>query len=227
METNKPKETSFGVSYPMLTKTNYAAWSLKMRVFMQAYGVWEAIEQKGEKAVVDDKMDKKVLAVIYQGIPEEILLALAEKKTSKGAWNAIKIMSLGADKVKAAKSQTLNGEFEALSMKESESPDDFYLKLHGLVTNIRALGEMMEESYVVKKLLRAVPSRFLHIASVIEQFGKLEEMSVEEVVGSLKAHEEHVRGQIDTGAGQGQLMLTKEECKRRENQEGKLLLTRE
>ncbi|XP_074323265.1 uncharacterized protein LOC141660198 [Apium graveolens] len=104
-------------------------------------------------------------------------------------------------------------------MKESGSLDDFYMKLHGLVTNIRALGETMEESYVVKKLLRAVPSRFLHIASAIEQFGKLEGMSVEEVVGSLKAHEERVRGRKDTGAGQGQLLLTEEEWKRRENQE--------
>lgn len=53
----------------MLTKTNYAVWSLKMRVFMQAYGVWEAIEPKEEKSVIDEKMDKKALAVIYQGIP--------------------------------------------------------------------------------------------------------------------------------------------------------------
>ena len=52
-------------------------------------------------------------------------------------------------------------------------------------------------------------------------------MSVEEVVGSLKAHEDRVRGQTDTGAGQGQLLLTEEEWKQRENQEDKLLLTPE
>ncbi|XP_074328471.1 uncharacterized protein LOC141666381 [Apium graveolens] len=53
----------------------------------------------------------------------------------------------------------------------------------------------MGESYVVKKLLRAVPSKFLQIASTIEQFGKLEEMSIEEVIGSLKVHGERLRGQ--------------------------------
>lgn len=44
-------------------------------------------------------MDKRALAIIYQGIPEDLLLSLAEKKTSKDAWEAIKIVCLGADKV--------------------------------------------------------------------------------------------------------------------------------
>ena len=157
METSKSKESSFGLSYPMLTKTNYTTWALKMKVFMQAHGVWEAIEPKDTKAVIDDKIDKRALAVIYQGIPEDLLLALAEKKTSKEAWTAVKTMCLGADKVKKARALTLKGEFEALSMKETEQLDEFYMKLNGLVTNIRALGEKMEEAYVVKKLLRSVP----------------------------------------------------------------------
>ena len=57
-------------------------------------------------------------------------------------------------------------------MKENEQLDEFYLKLNSLVTNIRALEDKVEEVYVVKKLLRAVPSKFLPIASAIEQFDK-------------------------------------------------------
>lgn len=101
-------------------------------------------------------------------------------------------MRLGADKLKNARAQTLKGEFETMRMKETYQLDEFYMKLNGLVMNIRALGESMKESYVVKKLLRAVPSKFLQIASAIEQFGNLDEMSVEEVIGSLKVHEERL-----------------------------------
>lgn len=99
------------------------------------------------------------------------------------------------------------------------------MKLNSLVTNIRALGEKMEEAYVVKKLLRAVPSKFFQIAYAIEKFGNLEEMSVEEVVGSLKAHEERLRGQSLTS--QGQLLLTEEDWRKRERNDGQLLMTRE
>ncbi|XP_074376781.1 uncharacterized protein LOC141718296 [Apium graveolens] len=139
------------------------------------------------------------------------------------AWNAIKTMSLRAEKVKMAKAQTLKCEFESIRMKENEQLDEFYLKLNSLVTNIRALGETVEEAYVVKKLLRAVPSKFLQIASAIEQFGNLEAMSVEEVIGSLTTHEERLKGGTETS--HGQLLLTEEEWRKKENNEGQLLLT--
>lgn len=66
------------------------------------------------------------------------------------------------------------------------------MKLSGLVTNIRVLEEKMEEAYVVNKLLRAVPTKFLQITSTIEQFGNLKEMYVEEMIGRMKTHEERV-----------------------------------
>lgn len=225
-EMSKNKEGSFGLSYPMLTKTNYTAWSQKMTVYMQALGVWEAIEPKDPKAVLEEKIDKRALAVLYQSIPDDVLLSLAGKKTAKDAWKAIKVLSQGSDKVKQAKAQTLRSEFEALKMKETERIEDFSMRLNGLATNIRSLGETIGEEQVVKKLLRVVPNKFLQIASAIEQFGDLKVMSVEEVVGSLRAHEERLQGPIDSGEGQ-QLMLTEEEWRKKESGEGKLLLTRE
>lgn len=77
----------------------------------------------------------------------------------------------------------------------------------------------------MKKLLRVVPAKFLQIASTIEQFGNLEVMTVEEAIGSLKAHEERLRGRSE-GSG-NQILLTEEEWTRREREDGKLLLTRD
>lgn len=226
MDAGKSKGASMGLSYPMLTKTNYTAWSLKMRVIMQAHGVWEAVEAVDTKAVVEDRTDKIALAMIYQAIPEEMLLSLTDKKKAKDAWEGIKTMCQGAEKVKAAKVQTLRAEFEPLHMKDTDQLDDFCMRLNGLVTNIRALGDEVTKAYVVKKLLRAVPSKFLQIASTMEQFGNLETMTVEEAVGSLKAHEERLNGQTET-SGIQQLLMTEEEWAKKESDEGKLLLTKE
>lgn len=77
----------------------------------------------------------------------------------------------------------------------------------------------------MKRLLRAMPSKYLQIVSTIEQFWDFEKMTFEEAVGSLRAHDERIRGQNDGGGGQ--LMLTEEEWSRRENTGGKLLLTAE
>lgn len=220
----KVNDGGVGLSYPMLARSNYTAWAIKMKVFMQAHAVWEAIDPKDPKAKVEERTYKIALAAIYQGIPKDMLLSIAEKTTTKDVWEAIKIMCLGADRVKKAKVQTLKSDFESLKMKDSENLDEFCMKLNNLVANIRALGEVIEESYVVKKLLRAVPAKFLQIASTIEQFGDLESMSVEEAVWSLKAHEERLKGQTEPVGGQ--LLLTEEEWLK-EREEGQLLFTRE
>lgn len=137
----------------------------------------------------------------------------------------MKTMSQGPERMKTARVQSLKADFEAMNMKETDSLDDFYLKLNGVVTNIRALGEKVKESYVVKKLLRALSTKFLQITSTIEQFADLKTMTVVEAISSLKAHEERLRGQSDNGSCH--LLLTEDEWYRREKEDGKLLLTRE
>ncbi|XP_074323302.1 uncharacterized protein LOC141660235 [Apium graveolens] len=110
-------------------------------------------------------------------------------------------------------------------MKDNESLNDFTMNLNGLVTNIRVLGEDIHESYVVKQLLRAVPKKFLPITSTMEQFGDLENMTMEEAIASLKAYEEIIKGSSESS--EAQLMLTVEEWEKRNVEEKKLLYTRE
>lgn len=61
----KVKGGSFKLSYPILTRSNYTAWSLKMKVFMQAQGVWDVVEAGEAKALVDEKVDKIALVTVY------------------------------------------------------------------------------------------------------------------------------------------------------------------
>lgn len=70
----------------------------------------------------------------------------------------------------------------------------------------------MKESYIVKKLIRAMPPRFLQIVSTLEQFGDLETRFVEEVVGSLKEHEEMIKG-----CGKCKLLLTRDDWLKKTN----------
>ncbi|XP_020259644.1 uncharacterized protein LOC109836177 [Asparagus officinalis] len=153
------------------------------------------------------------LAAIYQGIPEETLMVIAEKQTAKEAWEMLKTMHLGADRVRNTKVQTLKSELELLRMKENDNVDNFSTKLTGVVNKIRALGGEMEENYVVRKLLRAVPERFLTIVSTIEQFGDIDDMTLEEAIGRLKAHEERAR--VFRNNGDDHLLLTHAEWQER------------
>ncbi|KAL8109507.1 hypothetical protein AgCh_025566 [Apium graveolens] len=136
-------------------------------------------------------------------------------------------MCQGAESVKKTMVHTLRIEFESMCMKGSEQLDHLYLRLNGLVTNIRALSEEMKEAYVMKKLLRAMPTKLLQIVSTLEHLRNLETLYVEEVVGYLKAHEEGIKGGENGESNKEQLILTEEEWQKYESSDGKLLLTRE
>jgi hypothetical protein len=73
---------------------------------------------------------------------------------------------------------------------------------------IRLLGEKFEESNAARKFLQVVPSKFLEIASAIEQFVDLKTINMEEVTGRLKAHEERLRRSTDEKDGE-ELLLTR------------------
>ncbi|CAL5069805.1 unnamed protein product [Urochloa decumbens] len=141
MSGSSGKESSLvSLHYPMLTRSNYTTWAIKMKVFMRAQGVWDIVEYNGKKEELDTKMDQTALAAIYQGIPEETLLAVSEKETSKEVWDCIKTMYQGAQRVKDAHVQTLREELDGLRMKSTDSADDFAMKI---VASIEQFGDLM------------------------------------------------------------------------------------
>ena len=172
------KGGSVFVQYPMLTKSNYSIWAIKMKSLMRAQGVWDAVEPE-DPAKVDETMDQKALTAIYQSIPDDVFVLIAEKETSEDVWEALKTNRLGDDRIKQARLQTLKSEFYRLKMKDTESVDDFALRMTTIANGIRGLGEKFDETNAVKKILRAVPSKFLQIASAIEQFGDFKTMTME------------------------------------------------
>ena len=54
---NGEKEGQISLHYPMLTRSYYGAWAIKMRVFMLAQGVWEAVEPRTANTLVEAKKD--------------------------------------------------------------------------------------------------------------------------------------------------------------------------
>lgn len=65
MDTQKTKDGEITFSYLMLAKNNYTTWSISMKIFLQAEGVWEAIDSKDTKVVIEDKKDKMAMEAIY------------------------------------------------------------------------------------------------------------------------------------------------------------------
>ncbi|GJZ48752.1 zinc finger, CCHC-type containing protein [Tanacetum coccineum] len=170
---------------PMLKPSNYSLWAIRMQIILEANGLWEMIEPL-ETTQSDNKKDKTAIAFLYQALPEEQLLQITKHKTAKAIWDALKTRHIGEERVQQARLQTLKSEFEMLHMKEDEAIDIFTAKLTTLVNKAAGLGHTIEDSVVVRKLLNAVPEKFLQIVASIEQYLDLDEMSAKEnVLGNV------------------------------------------
>ena len=74
-------------------------------------------------------------------------------------------------------------------MSEDESFDSFYSKLNEVVIGKFNLGEKMEDSKVVRKILRSLPESFCAKVMAIEESKDLDEIKVQELVGLLQTYE--------------------------------------
>ena len=152
-------------------------------------------------------------ALIFQSIPEALVLQVGELETAKKVWNAIKARHLGADRVREARLQTLKAEFDRLKMKETDSIDDFVGKLSEITSKSASLGENIEESKLVKKFLSSLPrKKYIQIVASLEQVLDLNSTTFEDIVGRLKAYEERIsEDNTDGGEEQNKLMYASSE----------------
>nr|GEY05537.1 zinc finger, CCHC-type [Tanacetum cinerariifolium]GEY05546.1 zinc finger, CCHC-type [Tanacetum cinerariifolium] len=163
-----------------------------MQIILEANGLWEMIEPNG-KTQADNKKDETAMAFLYQALPEEQLLQITKHKTTKAIWDALKTRHMGEERVQQARLQTLKSDFEMLHMKEDEKIDTFTTKLTTLVNKTASLGHTMKDEELVRKLLNAVPDRYLQIVASIEQYSDLDETTLEEAIGRLKTYEERIK----------------------------------
>ena len=74
-------------------------------------------------------------------------------------------------------------------MCEDESFDSFYSKLNEVVIGKFNLGEKTEDSKVVRKILRSLLENFRAKVTTIEESKELNEIKVQELIGSLQTYE--------------------------------------
>ena len=83
----------------------------------------------------------------------------------------------------------LTTKFEELKMGDDEAFNSFYGKLNEIVIAKLNLGEKIEDSKVVRKILRSLPEIFRAKVTAIEESKELDEIKIQELIGSLQMYE--------------------------------------
>ena len=83
----------------------------------------------------------------------------------------------------------LTTRFEEVNMSDDKSFDSFYGRLNKIVIVKLNLGEKIEDSKVVRKILRSLPKSFRAKVTTIEESKDLDKIKIQEFIGSLQTYE--------------------------------------
>jgi hypothetical protein len=82
----------------------------------------------------------------------------------------------------------LVSQFEGIKKLEEESFNDFYTKISDLQNSIINLERKIFDAQLIKKILRSLPKRFRIKVTTIEESKDLDNMKIEELVGSIQTY---------------------------------------
>jgi hypothetical protein len=191
---------SYKNGIPQFDGQKYAFWSIRMKTYIQAQGfqVWQSIVDgytaptvppTNDKAVKLGENNSKATNALLNGLSDTVFTKVAHCKSAKEIWDKLRNIYEGDTKVKAAKLQTYRGQFEQLKMKEDEDITTYFLRVDETVNAIIGLGEEIEESVIVQKILRSLPMRFNPKISTLEERSDLDSISMDELHGIFTAYE--------------------------------------
>ena len=96
-------------------------------------------------------------------------------------------------------------------MRTREDIDDFSMRLSSLVSQLGVLGVTVGEPEVFRKFLSVVSKKFSQMAFSIETLLDLDTLSIEELIGWIKAVEERYELEEPVVKQAGKLLLSEEE----------------
>lgn len=74
-------------------------------------------------------------------------------------------------------------------MKSGETVQEFITRTMTIINQIRILGDPISDYTIVMKVLQSLSSRFDHVVAAIEESKDFHNLSLDELSGSLQAHE--------------------------------------
>jgi hypothetical protein len=173
---------------PAFDGTNYGYWKARMRFFLKSIDCWSIVKTgwtKPEDAALElvpqknaRRSNDKALHALCQALSPSEFAKISNCESAKEAWQILETTYEGTKLVKSAK----------LKMLEEETFGEFYSKMNDLRNSMVSLRKLISDVKLIRKILRSLPERFRIKVTTIEESKDLEEMKIEEFVGSLQTY---------------------------------------
>ena len=198
---------------PLFDGSNYYFWKGKMELFLRSQDndMWAVITNgdfvptNKEGAVkaksawsTDEKaqvlLNSKARLFLSCALTMEESERVDECTNAKGVWDTLKIHHEGTSHVKETRIDIGVRKFEVFEMSENETIDEMYARFTTIVNEMRSLGKAYSTHDRIRKILRCLPSMWRPMVTAITQAKDLKSMNLEDLIGSLRAHEVVLQG---------------------------------
>ncbi|KAG9458831.1 hypothetical protein H6P81_003339 [Aristolochia fimbriata] len=133
--------------------------------------------------------NSKTLNAIFGGVDEEQFRRISTCTTAQEAWKILEVHYEGTESVRVSKLQMLTTQFELMRMREDESILEYEGKIRDIANQSAALGDKIPQNRLVRKVLRSLSSKFKMKRVAIEEYKVIDNMTLDELIGSLKTFE--------------------------------------
>ena len=183
---------------PHFDVNNYTYWKVRMKAFLKSIDkkVWNFVEygwkksttpinecQTSQKEAVT--FNSKTMNAIFSAVSMEEYKRISNVEIAHTAWNILQIVHEGTKAVKINKLQQLTTRFESIRMSDDEFFAKFYAKLNDIVNSAYNLGEIYDQTKIVRKILRSLTEDFRPKVTAIIESKDVNSIPVDELVGSL------------------------------------------
>jgi len=195
---------NFIANFPILDGKNWDRWSIQMKAIMGYQEISEIVENgytdlveratEAQRATHKEnkKKDCKAMVLLHQCVDDAHFEKIAAAKSSQEAWQILEKCNKGAEQLKKVRLQTLRRQYELMQMESHERIAQFFNRIISHTNAMKACGEKISDQSMVEKILRTLTPNFDHIVVAIEESKKIEDLKVEDLQGSLEAHEQRL-----------------------------------
>ncbi|XP_019451739.1 PREDICTED: uncharacterized protein LOC109353832 [Lupinus angustifolius] len=138
------------------------------------------------------KKDNKAMFFLHQCVDNAHFEKIASVENSREAWQILEKCNEGENQLKKVRLQTLRRQYELMQMEINEKVAEFFNRVIALTNLMKASGELITDQTIIEKILRTLAPKFDHIVVAIEESKNLAILKVEELQGSLEAHEQRM-----------------------------------
>ncbi|GJX50241.1 retrovirus-related pol polyprotein from transposon TNT 1-94 [Tanacetum coccineum] len=136
--------------------------------------------------------DVRATNIVLQGLPKDIYKLINHNTEAKAIWDNVKMLLAGSELTQEDRESQLYDESERFKMLPGENINEYYVRFHKLVNDMRNIRMTMPNIQLNSKFVNNMSPKWGRFVTAVKLNKGLKETNHEQLYAYLKQHEKHV-----------------------------------